>query len=602
MLGLIRKLLDLIEPPARLTMALLAIPLLVSTTLEMLSIGMVLPVVELVISGESAWLSPIRSYLPLNSSDLLIVVIVLFCLLFVAKNLFILWTTWLINDFTNHQMARFLRRMYNLYIRRPYAFHLTRHSADIQRNLNYSAPVAFDGLRLALNMVLEGLLVAGAFALLLIMEPLITLGAAMAIGTVGLFFLRVIGPAMRRWGTLSHDLQADTLRHIVGSLSTVREIKLLGVGPHMTTVYGDLTDRLARYLTLSLTAQHIPRLMLETLIVLSGLGLIVILLRVQGSTDGLFSLIGLFGMAALRLLPSANRILQYAAELRHRTAPISALHEDLVRGIAEAEKEDQTSADPLAFQHRISLKNVSFRYDSDKAPALRDVTLSIKRGETIGLVGPSGAGKSTVADILLGFLRPSTGTVCSDGRDIHDDLPAWKRNLGYVPQQINLLDDTARRNIAFGIADENIIENRVMHAVRLAHLDPVIRELPDGLDTVLGEQGVRLSGGQRQRIGIARALYRDPPVLVLDEATSALDNESENAISQTIAELGGIRTVIIIAHRLSTVKKCDMIVFMQAGRVVDQGPFDDLARRCASFRRMVELGSMADVGETVTAP
>ena len=593
MLDLIRKLFDFMQPSARLTLVLLSIPLLVSTALEMLSVGMVLPVVQLIVSGDSPWLAPVRAFLPVEQKDLLLSTVVVFCLLFFAKNVFILWMTWLINRFTNRQMAQFLQLMYGLYLRQPYTFHLNRHSADIQRNLSYSAPTAFDGLRMALNALMEGMLILGVFVLLLLIEPIITLGSAAVIGLISAFYLQVLGPIVRRWGTYSHDIQAGMLRHILGSLSTVREIKLLGVGKHMSVVYKEITDRLAHYLTLSLTTQHLPRLILETTIVIGGLGLLLVLLYARGEIEELFAVTSLFGMAALRLLPSANRILQYATELRHRTAPIDALHDDLIQGRANAEAEDSVSVTPLPFQHEVSLVDLSFSYETGMAAAIHDINLVISRGETVGLVGPSGAGKSTLADILLGFLRPSQGTIKSDGHDIYADLPAWKSNLAYVPQQISLLDDTARRNIAFGIPDSDIDEDAVIRAIRLAHLEPVIQGLPDGLDTVLGEQGVRLSGGQRQRIGIARALYRNPLMLVLDEATSALDNESEEAISQTVAELAGVCSVIIIAHRLSTVRKCNRIVFMQGGCIVAQGPFDELTKNCGPFRRLVELGDLS---------
>jgi len=240
------------------------------------------------------------------------------------------------------------------------------------------------------------------------------------------------------------------------------------------------------------------------------------------------------------------------------------------------------------------LRHVSYRYPDAHELALRDISLTIPQGHMIAMVGPSGAGKTTLADILLGLLTPERGEVLVDGVDIHQDLPAWQRRIGYIPQSVYLLDDTLRRNVAFALPDELIDDRQVWSALRAAQLADLVGVLPEGLDTRLGERGVRLSGGQRQRVGIARALYHDPPVLMLDEATSAVDNETEHAIIQAIARLSGDKTVIIIAHRLSTVKGCATLVFLKEGQILAAAAYDALLATNREFQRMVRAAEPLD--------
>jgi ATP-binding cassette subfamily C protein len=247
----------------------------------------------------------------------------------------------------------------------------------------------------------------------------------------------------------------------------------------------------------------------------------------------------------------------------------------------------------ITFTDRVDIAHLSYTYDGSPRPVLSDISLTIRHGETIGIVGPTGAGKSTLIDLLLGLLSPSAGHIFSDGQDIALFSRSWRKKIGYVPQSIFLIDDTIRRNIALGMEDNEINERQVWNAIRLAQLEHYVHSLPLGLNTIVGERGVRLSGGQRQRIAIARALYHDPELLMFDEATSALDNQTEREVIQAIETLRGKKTLVIVAHRLSTVRACDLLVFLKEGRIVDHGAFDELLTRNEDFRR---LASVADVG------
>jgi ABC-type multidrug transport system fused ATPase/permease subunit len=276
-------------------------------------------------------------------------------------------------------------------------------------------------------------------------------------------------------------------------------------------------------------------------------------------------------------MPSFNRLLGSLQTLIFSRAIISSVYEDFKLDAPDAPENKTVTP----FKDQLELRNLSFQYPTAIRPSLQDVSLVVRRGEAVGFVGPSGAGKSTLVDVILGLFAPTSGTVLVDGRDIQDNLRNWQNQIGYVPQTIYLTDDTLRRNVAFGLGDENIDEQAVVDAIRLAQLEDFVASLPDKLGTVVGERGVRLSGGQRQRIGIARALYHNPSVLVLDEATSSLDTPTEHGVMQAVQALQGTKTVIIVAHRLSTVEYCDRLYRIEDSRMTEQGTFDEVVKRAA---------------------
>jgi len=314
------------------------------------------------------------------------------------------------------------------------------------------------------------------------------------------------------------------------------------------------------------------------ILTITGLSALVIsmVLQKQSFTE-IIPTLGLFAAAAFRVMPSINRLLGSLQTLIFSRAIISSVYEDFKLDAPDT-PENKTV---IPFKDQLELKNLGFQYPTAVRPSLQDVSLVVRRGEAVGFVGPSGAGKSTLVDVILGLFAPTSGTVLVDGLDIQDNLRNWQNQIGYVPQTIYLTDDTLRRNVAFGLGDENIDEQAVVNAIRLAQLEDFVASLPDKLGTVVGERGVRLSGGQRQRIGIARALYHNPSVLVLDEATSSLDTPTEHGVMQAVQALQGAKTVIIVAHRLSTVEYCDRLYRIEDSRMTEQGTFDEVVKRAA---------------------
>ena len=436
---------------------------------------------------------------------------------------------------------------------------------------------------------LEAMLLAVAFILLLIFEPIVTLILGVGLLAYGLLFHRIAGSYFQRWGYNSQIVEGKMIKTVSESISSIRDIKLLHIQNYMQRIYAEQTEQLAKYISRTSTSQQIPRLSVETLMVLGFSGAVISLMIVKGSLQEVIAALGLFAMAALRLMPSMNRILTGAAELRNRLAAVDVLYTDMNDaslegnyGYADCRKED------LPFENEISINDLTFTYSNINQPAITKTSLVIRRGQSIGIFGPSGSGKSTVLDLLLGLLEQQAGSITVDGTDIRTNIGAWQKHLGYVPQNIFLLDDTLRRNIAFGIGDDEIDEQRINEVVELSNLSAVIDELVDGLETPLGESGSRLSGGQRQRVAIARALYRDPDVLVFDEATSALDIETEREITEALDRLKGHKTIIIISHKLSIVGKCNDVVFMDNGQVADKGPLETLLTNNKRFRQFTQ--------------
>jgi ABC-type multidrug transport system fused ATPase/permease subunit len=316
------------------------------------------------------------------------------------------------------------------------------------------------------------------------------------------------------------------------------------------------------------TLQQLPRLWLE-LLAIAGLAILVISMLAQGrALEALLPTLGLFAAAAFRLMPSVNRVLTSVSSLRYALPVIHTVHAELELTAPEATK---ARVAIMAFREELKVQNIAYAYPGAHDAALKEISLFVRCGESVGIIGGSGAGKSTLVDILLGLLTPDSGEVRVDGQDIQHALRGWQDQIGYVPQSIFLTDDTLIRNVAFGLPSRQIDTAAVWRAIRAAQLEEFVQTLPQGLDTMVGERGVRLSGGQRQRIGIARALYHDPAMLVLDEATSSLDTATERGVMQAVRALHGAKTTLIVAHRLSTVQHCDRLYRLEHGRVVQEG-------------------------------
>ncbi|MBF0093088.1 MAG: ABC transporter ATP-binding protein [Alphaproteobacteria bacterium] len=589
----IRKLLFLLDPWSRRRLGFLFAAILLTALLETASLGLFFPIMQMIVDPGQvpSWFPQVLA--EMTPARRTVTVALSFGVFFAFKNMALLATTYLNNRLSCAMMARFEHRLFSHYLRQPYPVHLGRNTSHIIQSLTLNALRVFDCVRTLLNITLELLMIAGGVAVLVTVEPWITVGSAMVFGSVGFVIFRVIAPLMREWGARSVTVERGLIRTIQHAFNSVRSIKIQHRERYFEDGFRHLIFQEAYLRTMSYTMQHIPRLFVELVVVLGFLGIVVGLMVTRGSLTEILPTLGLFGMVALRLMPSLNRILQGASDLKLRSPAVELIHADLDgEPLADYVSGAETAVEPLPFEREIRLDAVTFSYPRSDRAAIRGLSLTIPKGRSVGLVGPSGAGKSTLSEIILGLLRPDGGRLLIDGADAATDIGRWQSRIGYVPQQTYVMDDTLRRNVAFGLDDARIDEERLRAAIRMSHLDAVVERLPQGLDTVVGENGVRLSGGQRQRLGIARALYHDPDVIVLDEATSALDNETEREISSAIEELSGQKTLIIVAHRLSTVRRCDRIVYLKDGAMVAEADFETLLATNEDFRRMVDLGTL----------
>jgi ABC-type multidrug transport system fused ATPase/permease subunit len=541
--------------------------MLAGTLLEMLGIGMVIPVILLLNSRNIAvkfpQLAPLLEALGNPSQEVLIVGgMLVLVVTFSFKSVFLAFVTWKQSQFVFSLHAYFSQKLFEGYLRQPYLFHLQHNSAKLIRNVTReSYELVNKTLMPGMLLITELLAMAGIALLLLFVEPLGMILLFFFIGMASWIFQQVTQGRLVKWGGERQYYDGKRLQHLQQGLGGAKEIKLLGREEVFIKEFDSDTRAAAAVNQKQATLQQLPRLWLEMLAVI-GLAALVFAIMAQGKEVGLLlPTIGVFTAAAFRLMPSANRIITSLQFLKFSTPVVKLLDEELSM-LAPSPMRTSTS---VPFLHELRMNGVTFRYPEAERDVLNRVGLSIKQGTSVGFVGSSGAGKSTLVNILLGLLAPTEGTVEVDGLDIRTNLRGWQDQLGYVPQSLFLIDDSLRCNVAFGLENDRIDEEAVWNAIRAAQLESFVRELPQGLETRVGERGIRLSGGQMQRIGIARALYHHPQVLVLDEATSALDHETESDVMEAIKALHGKMTIIIVTHRLTTIKHCDRVYCLKNG-------------------------------------
>jgi ATP-binding cassette, subfamily B, bacterial PglK len=509
-------------------------------------------------------------------------------------------TDWVITLFSNMQQFHLSQRLMTEYTRRPYTFFLSRNSGDLSKTvLTETSQAIGGGLMPAMRLFSQGLLALSIVALLLTVQPLVALGVAAVLGsTYGLIFT-----SARHWLTrIGKDRVAanrERFTAVSEALGGAKEIRLLGRERDYLTRYGEPARRYARHEASASLFQNLPLHVIEGVAFGGVLLLVLVLMRGEGGLATALPLIGLYGLAGKQMIPAFQSLFGALAAIRFNMPAVESVLNDLL-GKEHHQRLPLLPAglevQPLRPAHSLHLAGISYRYPDADHPVLNGLDLKIPARHTVGLVGSSGAGKSTLIDVLLGLLPPQGGQVRIDDTVLTIENTAnWQAALGYVPQHIFLADQSVAANIALGVPPEQIDPAAVERAARLANLHEfVVSELADGYDTVIGERGIRLSGGQRQRIGIARALYRDPDVLVFDEATSALDNATEQAVMEAVHRLNGDKTIILVAHRLSTVQACNRIFVLDKGQVVEQGSWDELMALRGRFARLSALAPTAD--------
>ena len=483
--------------------------------------------------------------------------------IYVIKNLYILLLTYMQNTFITKNRNRMISRVMAEFLNRPYEKYLGADIPTVFRITDSDIPQTFSLILAMLQLASEVVVSCLIFMVLLLNDPGMTLFIIAVFGLLTLFIVKVFKPRLNRIGARNQAIQSRIAKWRIQATYGLKDVKVLNREEFYVRNYyetGKVGAEVARnYAVLN----NMPRLLIETVFIVSVLGFLVVYINGGGDITAMVTTISAFAIAAVRVLPSVNRINTYITEIAYTQPSLDFVYDNLQEGMKTdamlAERRAYSQVEKLKLEHQIELDHISFHYpDSDKN-IFEDAHMIVPKGKSVGIIGTSGAGKSTIVDILLGLLHAQTGMITCDGVDIFKNYESWLAQIGYIPQSIYLIDESIRDNIAFGIDADKIDEKRIWEVLEEAQLKEFVEELPEGLDTTIGDRGVRLSGGQRQRIGIARALYNDPEILVFDEATSALDNDTEAAVMEAVNSFHGRKTMIIIAHRLNTIEKCDMI-------------------------------------------
>lgn len=591
-LATFRKIWHMLMPTQRRSALVLLMLMLVGMLLETLGVGLVIPAIALLTQPDFAnrytLVQPLLQALGHPSQQAMAIGGMLVLVgVYLIKELFLAMLAWRQMHFAFGVQAQLSQRLFSVYLRQPYTFHLQRNSAQLIRNVvNEVSMFTGNGILPGMILLTESLVLLGLCALLLVIEPLGALIVVSVLGAATWGFYGLMRGRISRWGASRLQHEGMRLQQLQQGLGGAKDVKLLGRENEFLTQYALHNVQSARVERLQTTMNQFPRLWLEFLSV-SGLAILVISMLIQGrALESVLPTLGLFAATAFRLIPSVNRILGALQALRYSKPVIELLHAELQLETSEV---DDTTSRRTTFRSALELRQVTYAYPNVTEHALKNISLTIQCGEAVGFIGTSGAGKSTLVDLLLGLLTPDSGEVQVDGRDIQENLRGWQDQIGYVPQSIFLTDDSLRRNVAFGLSNALIDDAAVQRAIKDAQLEAFVASLPDGLETTVGERGIRLSGGQRQRIGIARALYHDPAVLVLDEASSALDTATEHDVIQAVRALQGSKTIMIVAHRLSTVAHCNRLYRLENGRVVEEGTPQTMTNQLGTQSKQVEL-------------
>jgi ATP-binding cassette, subfamily B, bacterial PglK len=573
------------------SLSLLLCLFVLTSLLEVLGIGMVGPFIALAtnpkIIYQTDWLNTLYTRLHLTSefSFLLLVGSVLVAIFYLKA-----WINFLaqkyIFEFGFSQQGELSARLMKAYLEAPYTFHLSRNSATLIQNIVNETDRFANGLMMPLlTSISNSIVILGLVGLLVKTNAmaLVIIAAVLLLAASIIYFLK---DRLKFWGQEGSEARTEILRTINHGLGGLKETKVIGCESYFESQIQVQVKRFGKCAALATSFSNLPRFMIEAfLITFLIIFTILFITSNRGNSQNLSAVLGIFALASIRLLPAVSNILTSISGIRYCIFSLDQLYFDF----KELEKANDQCPDidhskdvnnkkrKLSFTNSISLNSIIYQYPNAEKKSLNSIALTIKKGESVGLIGRSGAGKTTLVDVILGLLIPQSGDITvDDSVSIYTDLRSWQNMIGYVPQSIFLIDEPLVRNIAFGVPDDLIDKKRLLEAIKAAQLEELVKDLPQGLDTKVGERGVLLSGGQRQRVGIARALYHEREILVFDEATAALDNETEALVTEAIRSLSGIKTMIIIAHRLSTIEHCDRVYMLEKGKVVKSGSYRDV--------------------------
>lgn len=579
---MVKKLRYVFDRKDKMKLVGLAILMIIGSVLELLAVAVFNPFIEVLMQTSSieddSFLKLFFAHIHLNGIEQYLVVLsALIAVIYLVKNIYLSFLQNVILSFSYTTRMNLATRLLTTYMNEPYTFHLSKNIAEMQRCLQSDTSqfmtLISSGLQLTVEMVTCLALAAYLFHT---SHSITVVIGVLLLMCIGLFFI-ISKKVSSRLGRQNEHYNAKLFQWINQSLGGIKELKILQREEYFIDSYKTNYKKLIWGARVNELIAALPKYIVET-VAMVGLvfAIIIKLLFGHGALETFIPQIAVFAVAAFRLLPSVGRVNAYINSIMYNKASLDMIYDDLKEIDSEPvqEIEWQGKKEKWIFTKGVTVEHVSYHYPDSDVEVLHDISLEIPKGKTVALIGPSGAGKTTLADIILGLLPPVSGVVRMDQHNVYENLRSWREKLGYIPQSIYLSDDTIRNNVAFGIYEAQIDDNAIWKALEKAQLKEFVQGLEKGLDTYVGDRGVRLSGGQRQRIGIARALYHDPEILVLDEATSALDSSTEQAVMESIESLQGLKTMIIIAHRLTTIKNADLIYEVSGGTVKEKAKED----------------------------
>lgn len=564
--------LSILDRPEKKKLIILTVLSVIGTFFEITGIGMLIPALTIMLKSdivrEYPFLRPLIDLLGNPSQNTLIIWIMSIFLVFIlVKMIFMIYLTYKQTNYVALIFDKLSQKLFSGYLRLNYAFHLDTNSATLLRNIQSEVNNYCDVVKSFLVLILEVMTAGGIFAFLFIWQPLGTL----IICVVTLFFVWLYSLATKKkvynWGVIRQDEEGHINQHLMQGLGGIKEVKLMGKEDFFLNEFSMHSTVRNKIIAKQLALVQVPRLFLEFLSVLGIVCLVFVSIYRGVNIEYLLTILGVYMVGSYRLIPSMNKIMAALQNIKFHQPVIQLMMQELAifKNKMETQPVDNYR---ISFRDLIVVENLSFHYARNNRMVLKNINFHVNRGECIGIIGESGSGKSTFVDIMLGLLKPVEGKILADGMDVCNGMRSWRDLIGYVPQNIYLTDASLKSNIAFGVPEDQINEQNLNDAIRSAMLDGFVKNLPEGVNTTIGERGTKISGGQRQRIGIARALYHRPELLILDEATSALDNETEHEVMRAVTNLKGSRTIIIVAHRYSTLAKCDRIYEFGMGKIL----------------------------------
>ena len=575
-MDIIRKMRSILDRRQKIQICFLGILIFIGGLLETVSVSGVLPAVWVIIdpvkAQENRYIQIAMDILDIHGIEEFIVpLLAALIAVYVLKNAFLLFLANEQNKFIAFNRNKLISQVLREFLDRPYEYYLEADIPTVFRLTDSDIPNVFNILMAIISLVSEAVVFVLLCCVMLMADWKLLIFLIVVFGTLSIVILKLLKPQLSRLGEKNMAIQSRIAKWRIQAIYGIKDVKVLHREAFFASNYEESGRVGAGYAKKYAVLNNTPRLLIETIFIASILGYIIAYILAGNDASALVPMLTAFGVAAIRMMPSVNRINTYITDISYFRPCLDYVYENMnIDRISRKNNQSLRPADAsktMELHDKIELHNIVYAYPNTDTLIFNSADMIVPYGKSVGIMGASGAGKSTIVDILLGLLKARSGKITCDGIDIFDNYPAWLAQIGYIPQSIYLVDEPIRNNIAFGIADNEIDDERIWEVLEEAQLKDFVKTLPEGLDTTIGDRGVRLSGGQRQRLGIARALYHNPEILVFDEATSALDNETEQAVMEAINSFHGRKTMVIIAHRLNTIEKCDIIYKVDGGKI-----------------------------------